>query len=196
MARFLLAGRSHEMLVLARNLGHEVVAVADPACGAENWHGLPVHASDAEAVKVGGFGAVILAIDDPAVRQRVQRFYERAGLSAADLIGGQLGDGTRHGAGLVIQCFANLSVDCSVGDGVRLNTGANVMHDVTLGDFVSIAPNAVLLGGVKVGSLSYIGANATVLPGVAVGHGSTVGAGAVVTRDVADGATVKGSPAR
>ncbi len=46
-----------------------------------------------------------------------------------------------------------------------------------------------------VGSHSYVGANATVLPNVVVGSGCTIGAGAVVTREVADGATVKGSPA-
>jgi len=52
------------------------------------------------------------------------------------------------------------------------------------------------LGRAVIGELSYIGANATILPGVRIGARCVVGAGAVVTRDVADGETVKGNPAR
>ena len=59
-----------------------------------------------------------------------------------------------------------------------MNTGASVDHDCHLGDAVHIAPGAVLAGEVEVGPLAF------------------VGAGAVVTRDVGDGMTVSGNPAR
>jgi acetyltransferase-like isoleucine patch superfamily enzyme len=41
-----------------------------------------------------------------------------------------------------------------------------------------------------------IGSGATILCGVTIGEGAMVGAGAVVTRDVQDGETVVGVPAR
>lgn len=41
-----------------------------------------------------------------------------------------------------------------------------------------------------------IGINSTLLPGVVIGRGAMVGAGSVVTRDVPDGVTVYGNPAR
>ena len=41
-----------------------------------------------------------------------------------------------------------------------------------------------------------IGMNVTLLPGVVIGAGALVGAGSVVTKNVPDGATVKGNPAR
>lgn len=41
-----------------------------------------------------------------------------------------------------------------------------------------------------------IGASATILPGVTIGKGAVVGAGAVVTKNVEDGTTVVGIPAR
>jgi len=41
-----------------------------------------------------------------------------------------------------------------------------------------------------------IGANATILPGVTIGKKSMIGAGAVVTKDVPDGETWVGNPAR
>ena len=42
----------------------------------------------------------------------------------------------------------------------------------------------------------WIGAHVTVLKGVRIGRGAVVGAGSVVTRDVPEGATVAGNPAR
>lgn len=41
-----------------------------------------------------------------------------------------------------------------------------------------------------------IGNRATILPGVTIGRGAMVGGGAVVARDVPDGVTVVGNPAR
>jgi sugar O-acyltransferase (sialic acid O-acetyltransferase NeuD family) len=196
MARLLLCGRSHEMLALARRLGHEVCAVADPGWTGGAWHGLTVHASDDQALAAGGFDAAAMAIDDPELRRRVQTRFAAAGVPAADLIGGMLGTDTVHGAGLVLQHLSHLSVDGRVGEGVRLNVGANVMHEARLGDYVTLAPNAVVLGRVTIGSLTYVGASATVLPGVVIGARCVIGAGAVVTRDVQDGQTVKGNPAR
>ena len=64
------------------------------------------------------------------------------------------------------------------------------------GDFVSLHPAAVLSGNVTVGERTMVGAGAVVLPGVTIGSDVQVGAGAVVTKDVPDGVTVVGSPAR
>ena len=49
---------------------------------------------------------------------------------------------------------------------------------------------------VRVGSLAFIGAGATVIPGTTIGHDATIGAGASVLRDVPDGASAWGVPAR
>jgi sugar O-acyltransferase (sialic acid O-acetyltransferase NeuD family) len=196
MSRLLLVGLSREALVLARGLGHQVIAAVDPAWNEPSWHSLPVHRTDDDALRSGGFDAVALAIDAPAARHRAYERYAAAGAEFVTLVAGRLGDGATHGPALFVQIGAQLSEDSHAGRGLRLNTGANVMHDVTIGDFVSIAPNAVVLSKVRIGALAYIGAHATILPGVAIGDGAIVGAGAVVTRDVDAGATVKGNPAR
>lgn len=49
---------------------------------------------------------------------------------------------------------------------------------------------------IMIGADVWIGGGAIVLPGVTIGDGAIIGAGAVVTRDVSEGATALGNPAR
>lgn len=49
---------------------------------------------------------------------------------------------------------------------------------------------------VRIGRNVWIGGGAIILPGVTIGDDALVGAGSVVTRDVPEGATVFGNPAR
>lgn len=102
----------------------------------------------------------------------------------------ELGEGVQVLAGAVIE------PGCVLGANVTVNTGATVNHDCRLGDHVHVSPGATLLGGVEIGAGSHVGAGATVLPNLRVGSECIIGAGAVVTRDVPDGSTVAGVPAK
>jgi sugar O-acyltransferase (sialic acid O-acetyltransferase NeuD family) len=83
-----------------------------------------------------------------------------------------------------------------IGKHVIINTGSRVDHDCVISDFAHIGPGAGLCGNVYVGEGTLVGAGAVVLPGVRIGAWCTVGAGAVVIKDVADGTTVVGNPAK
>lgn len=100
------------------------------------------------------------------------------------------------GAGTVISAGVIIQMDAKVGRYCSLNTACTVDHDNVLEDGVNIAPGAHLAGHVRVCDGAFIGIGATIKGGVRIGRGSTVGAGAVVLRDVADGVTVVGNPAR
>lgn len=91
-------------------------------------------------------------------------------------------------------CF--IGPETTLGIGCLVNTGAQVHHEVKVGNFTVINPGAFLLGAVQVGDECAIGAHATILPGIRIGNGVTVGAGAVVTKNIPDGVTVVGVPAR
>lgn len=98
--------------------------------------------------------------------------------------------------GTVVFHRAVLQAGTRVGKHVIINTAASVDHDNVIHDFAHISPNATLCGNVSVGIGSQVGAGAVVLPGIKIGDWVTVGAGAVVTKNVPDGTTVVGNPAR
>lgn len=100
------------------------------------------------------------------------------------------------GEGPTIMANAVVNPDSRLGANVIVNTGAIVEHDCILADHVHVATRACLAGGVRVGEGAHIGAGAIILQGIRIGERSIVGAGAVVTRDVPDGVTVTGVPAR
>lgn len=100
------------------------------------------------------------------------------------------------GVGSVISAGVIVQMDAQVGRYCTLNTACTVDHDNVLEDGVNIAPGAHLAGHVTVCEGAFIGIGATIKGGVRIGRGATVGAGAVVLRDVPDGLTVVGNPAR
>jgi sugar O-acyltransferase (sialic acid O-acetyltransferase NeuD family) len=100
------------------------------------------------------------------------------------------------GAGAVISAGVIVQMDATVGRYCSLNTACTVDHDNVLEDSVNIAPGAHLAGHVTVREGAFVGIGATIKGGVTIGRGATIGAGAVVLKDVAEGATVVGNPAR
>lgn len=193
--RAILAGAVDEMLALAQRLGWQIDAVVDPLLDGD-WRGLTAFRRDEDAIANFRPKTVILAIDDPMVRRRVDQFYRSNNIRVATLVDGTVDPSTALGEGSVVQVGGVVTTNCRLGRAVRVNLGAVVMHDADVGDYVTIAPRAVILGRVRIGAGAYIGANATVLPDRTVGAGAIVGAGAVVSRDVADGDVVAGIPAR
>jgi UDP-perosamine 4-acetyltransferase len=103
---------------------------------------------------------------------------------------------TLLGAGTAILAGATVNAAATIGRGVIVNTNAAIDHDCVVDDFAHIAPGAIVAGGVTIGEGTLVGIGARVLPNLSIGAWATVGAGAVVTRDVPEGATVVGIPAR
>ena len=100
------------------------------------------------------------------------------------------------GPGSVVFAQAAIQAQAVIGRGAILNTGCSVDHDAQLGDGVHICPGVRLAGEVQVGDRSWIGIGSSVVQKIRIGSDVTVGAGAAVVRDLPDGVTAVGVPAR
>ena len=118
--------------------------------------------------------------------------------------------GARIGAGCNLNAHTLVEGGAIIGDRVTLKCGVYVWDGVTLEDDVFCGPNASFTNDMRPRSRvrppeflrtlvrggASIGAGAVILPGMTIGRDALVGAGAVVTRDVPDGETWAGNPAR
>ena len=122
------------------------------------------------------------------------------------------------GDGAVIRppFFCDYGYNIRLGDGVFLNFNCVILDvvEVVIGDRTQIGPAVQIYAAdhprdaatrktgvefgrpVRIGSDVWIGGGAIILPGVTIGDGAVIGAGSVVTRNVAEGVTVTGNPAR
>jgi acetyltransferase-like isoleucine patch superfamily enzyme len=143
---------------------------------------------------------------DVKLGQRVKIF------EFTNLYGCEIGDDVKIGAFVEVQKGVRVGNRCKISSHSFLCEGVTLEDEVFIGHGVMFIndryPRAVNADGslqteadwrciattVKRGAA--IGSGATILCGVVIGERATVGAGSVVTKDVPDGATVAGNPAR
>lgn len=181
-----------------------ILGIVDPnsALAGTKIIGVPVLGGDnlvnefppTEVLLVNGLGSVGL----PIIRQQLYDRFKGLGYNFATVVHPSaviasevvLGEGVQIMAGVVIQ------PGCHIGINSIINTRVAVDHDCIIGEHAHIAPGVTMSGGVTVGACSHIGTAATVIQGISIGKGCLIAAGAVVTKDIADGAKVRGVPAR
>ncbi|HMR42632.1 MAG TPA: acetyltransferase [Saprospiraceae bacterium] len=182
-------------------MGWSVAGYCDREEKSFNPFQIPYLGSERDEAVFKKFAALpyFIAIGDNATRRQIFQFLKAQNLpSPATAIhpGAQIGRGAKIGSGVMLAANAVINPLAEIGTGVICNTGCIIEHECRVDDFAHIAPGAVLAGNVAVGKNAFIGAGAIIKQGIKIGENAVVGAGAVVIRDVPDGATVVGNPAR
>jgi UDP-perosamine 4-acetyltransferase len=145
-----------------------------------------------------GIRHAFIAVGENSLRARLTERATALGFTLVNVVSRHAVVSSRVtlGSGIAIMPGAVINVDTVVANGAIINTGATVDHDCRIGAFAHVGPGAHLAGTVRVGDGAFLGAGCCVIPGRTIGKWSVVGAGAAVVRDVADGVTAAGVPAR
>jgi sugar O-acyltransferase (sialic acid O-acetyltransferase NeuD family) len=139
-----------------------------------------------------------LGAGDPALRHtlglryRDQRSFPNLfhPTVCGDHLGSDIGSGNAFTANVVF------TTSIRIGHFNLFNLATTIGHDCTIGDANVINPSANISGSVTIGNRVLIGTNATVLQGRRIGHDAIIGAASLVNKDVPDGLTVVGIPAK
>jgi acetyltransferase-like isoleucine patch superfamily enzyme len=128
------------------------------------------------------------------------------------LYGCEIGHDTRLGTFVEVQRDARIGARCKISSNTFICSGVEIEDEVFIGHGVMFIndryPSAVnsdgspqsegdwILEKTVIRRGASVGSGAVIMCGVEIGAGAMVAAGAVVTRDVPQGATVIGLPAR
>jgi sugar O-acyltransferase (sialic acid O-acetyltransferase NeuD family) len=100
------------------------------------------------------------------------------------------------GNGLIVFMNSNISNDCVIDDFVTIQGFVGLGHDTKLGKWSHLNAYCFTGGFVVLEEEVCLNTRATILPNVVVRKGATVGAASLVIRNVKEGTTVFGVPAK
>lgn len=140
-----------------------------------------------------------IGIGNPRLRKMMLEKFMNAGGQVVSAISPFAHIGsyqTNIADGSIVMAGTVITNNVTIGRICLVNPNCVISHDSTIRDNVEISPGVKITGHCYVDEGCSIGTGAILLPKVRLGKNVTVGAGAVVTKNVADGLTVVGIPAK
>ena len=101
-----------------------------------------------------------------------------------------------------VEIGANVCIDRGtldntiIGNGTKIDNLVHIAHNVIIGKNCMLVCHCGIGGSVEIGDNCWIGMGAQIRNGLKIGNNVTVGMGAIVVKNVPDGITVIGNPAK
>ena len=160
--------------------------------------GLPVMGNVSMLNEVTHDLAVVIAIADPSIRQKIANCLKNGKLYFPTLFHPTVIAGhsaNKFGKGCIIAAGVIMTTGITLGDFVIVNLATTIGHDVCIDHYTSIMPQCSISGSVKLGERCFVGSGSRILQGISIGDNSIVGAGAVVTKSFEANSKLVGVPA-
>lgn len=198
------SGFGREVIPLLRTqLPQKQIIFVDDGSEIKHANGYEVWTFDKFKADPTALKFISIAVADSEIRQKLSekcaanaiQFHSIKAASHISM------DNVSIGKGAIFCGFTMVTSNVIIGKHFHCNIYSYVAHDCVIGDYVTFAPGVKCNGNVHIDDHAYIGTGAIIKQGSAdkplrIGKGAIVGMGAVVTKDVADGVTVVGNPAR
>ncbi len=142
---------------------------------------------------------VAVAIAEPTVKvQVIEKIIEYGCEKFATIIHPHtwIAESVKVGKGSIIYPGTTINVNTEIGRFAIVNMNCSIGHDVEINDYTFLAPNVGIGGNTHVSKGCVIGIGASLKQSLMIGEWAVVGAGSVVIRDVEQGQTVAGVPAK
>lgn len=205
----------HLVIIGARGWGREVFALAkhcrgygeefdikgfldDKKTALDDTPGYPPIIDSVEHYVPQADDVFTCAMGDASWKRHYAEIMLRKGGNFISLIhkNAYVGQNTRMGKGCIVCNDVSISCDIEIGDFVTFQRLVDIGHDVRIGNYAHLGTKSFMGGFSELGEESTIQTSSIVLPHVKVGNNCLVGAGAVAIRNVKDGQTVYGNPAK
>jgi sugar O-acyltransferase (sialic acid O-acetyltransferase NeuD family) len=206
IAIFGTSGFSHEVADICVASGYKnIVLIKKQSDVTRSSKFMILDESNINPLLVEGY-EFIIGIGDNRIRKEISERYQE--LTFTNVIHPTASFGLNQReyieekTGNIIAAGVRFTNEIKIGNFGIYNLNCTIGHDCVIQDYVNICPGANISGNVTILKESFIGTNACIINGqsstcrITVGENAIVAAGAVIIRDVPDGATVMGVPAK
>lgn len=140
----------------------------------------------------------IIAVGEPAARRLLYDRVKEAGYQLATLVDetAVVSETSKISEGCIINAYAIVSSEVVIQENCMVMFQSIIGHHALIESHCIVCPKATVGGHSKVGRQTFLGLGSSMMQWVNIGNEAIIGLGSMVFRDVEDGATVVGNPAR
>ena len=150
-------------------------------------------------VQYEDFISVVVCIANVNIRKKIiQLLKENPNIDFPVIIcdGVSIADSVFIGEGTIICEHSLISTNTNIGKHCIIDYHCSIGHDVVIKDLVTIYPGSNIAGNILIDKFVEIGSGVQIIQGKNICSKVVIGAGSVVVRDIVEGCTYVGVPAK